>query len=85
MRGDKKGISNIVVSLLMIVLVMVAMGIIFFVVRDVVESGEGKINLGTRCLEVDVRATKLTCTTPGVCDVTVERRAGGDGHFSSQP
>ena len=78
MRDDKKGISIVVVSLIMVIIVLGAVSIVWLIVNDIVGGSSEQINLGTKCLEVDVKATKLDCTTPGVCDVTIERNPGGD-------
>jgi flagellin-like protein len=75
---NKRGISGVVVALILVLLALVAAGIIWAVVRNVTESGTGEIDLGTKCLEIDVRATKAACTEAGTCNVTVTRSAGGD-------
>jgi len=77
MREYKRGLSTVVVSLIMIIIVLGAVTVIWFVVRDIVGSGAEQVSLGTRCLEVDVKSTKLECTGD-VCSVTVERGPGGD-------
>jgi hypothetical protein len=80
MNDNKRGISTIVVSLMMIVLVLVAVAVVWFTVRNILEGETEQINLGTNCLEVDVRATKLICSgvNNDVCSVTVTRNPGGD-------
>jgi len=76
MIEHKRGLSTVVVSLIMIVIVLGAVTVIWVVVRDLVGEGAGQVNLGARCLEADIRATKLECTAD-VCAVTVERNPGG--------
>ncbi len=75
---NKRGISGIVVALILVLLALVAAGIIWAVIRNVTESGTGEIDLGTKCLETDLRATKASCTEAGNCNVTVTRSAGGE-------
>tara|TARA_Y100000296_G_scaffold24614_1_gene29040 strand:+ start:4631 stop:5068 length:438 start_codon:yes stop_codon:yes gene_type:complete len=77
---NKRGLSTIVVSLMMIVLVLVAVAIIWTVITNILEGGTEQVNLGTKCLEVDVRATNLICSGANndVCSVTVTRNPGGD-------
>lgn len=75
---NKKGLSAVVVTLIMILLGIVVAGIIWVVVRNVAQGGTEEIGLGAKCLEVDVVATKAECTQAGSCNVTVERNAGGD-------
>ena len=80
MRKDKRGISTIVVSLIMIALVLVAVAVVWFTVRNILEGGTEQVNLGTNCLEVDVRETNLICSgvNNDVCSVTVTRNPGGN-------
>lgn len=77
---DAKGLSNVIVTLILIVLVLVAVGIIWAAIQGNIESGTEQIGVSAKCLEVDVQATKLVCggANNGVCNVTVTRSAGGD-------
>ena len=77
MREYKRGLSTVVVSLIMIIIVLGAVTVIWFIVRDIIGEGAEQVSLGSRCLETDVRATKLECTGD-VCSVTVKRNPGGD-------
>lgn len=76
----KRGMSDIVVAMIMIVLVLVAVGIIWASLRGTIESGAEQIDLSTKCLEVNVVATALACdgVNNEICDVTFQREAGGD-------
>lgn len=79
MVKNKKGLSIVVTTLIIILLVLVAIGIVWLVVRNVVEQGTGQIDVSTRCLEIDVRATAVSCVgDPAVCNVTLTRKSGGD-------
>ncbi len=81
---DRKGISAIIVTLLMIVLSLVAVGAVWVVVNNVLGSGTAQISSGTKCLDVDIRATSLVeiVTTPtdveGDYDLTLSRTAKGE-------
>lgn len=76
----KKGMSDIVVAMIMIVLVLVAVGIIWTTLRNTIESGAEQIDFSTKCLDVDIRATNLECggVNNDICNVTLSRSAGGD-------
>ena len=81
---NKKGLSAIIITLIMIVLSLVAVGIIWVIVNNVLTQGTEDIGSGSRCLDVSVRATKLIeeavvspATTP-VYTLTVSRDAKGD-------
>jgi len=75
---NTRGLSAVVTTLIIILLVLVAIGIIWVVIRNVVEKGTENIDVSVKCLEVDVRATAADCTTPTACTYTLERKAGGD-------
>src|SRR3990167_792910 len=53
---DKRGLDAVVTTLLIILLVLVAVGIIWVVVRNVVQQGSEQIDINARCLSVDLQA-----------------------------
>jgi len=73
MIQNKKGLSAIITTLLVVLLVLVAVGIVWVVVRNVVTSGTEGVELGAKCLNVDVSATAVNCNNPAACVVTLER------------
>ena len=76
---DKKGISAIIVTLLMIVLSLVAVGAVWVVVQNVLSSGTSQIDYGTKCLDIDVRATTIKdTTTPAAIPANTEWGANYD-------
>ncbi|MEK6917745.1 MAG: hypothetical protein AABW51_02245 [Nanoarchaeota archaeon] len=80
MLYNKKGLSTIVTTLIIILLVLVAIGIIWVVIRGVIEQGTSQIDINTRCINTDVRATAVSCTGPlnQSCTLDVTRKAGTD-------
>ena len=78
LKTQKKGLSAVVTTLLIILLVLVAVGIIWVVVRNVVQEGAEQIDVSARCTAVDLRAVGVVETSAGVYDITLQRRAGGD-------
>lgn len=75
---DKKGLSAIIVTLILILLAIVAVGVVWVVVSNVLESGEGRVNLGSACLEIDVEPTVATNSSNAIYSITMIRSAGGD-------
>ena len=77
---DSRGISNIIATLIMIVLVLIAIGIIWVSVSNPIESGTEQIEIGSKCLELKIYLTKLECggADNDVCNVTITRDSGGD-------
>lgn len=75
---NRKGLSAVVTTLIIILLVLVAVGIIWVVVRNLVESGAEQIDVSTKCIAVDVRAVSVNEASPGNYTVTLNRKSGGE-------
>ncbi len=74
---NKRGMSTIVITIIMIVLVLAAISVVWFIVTGILEEGASDVSLGTKCLDINLVATKMICTDTD-CDVTVNRKAGGE-------
>ena len=77
MRNNTRGLSEVVSTLIIILLVLVAIGIVWLVVSNVLESGAQQTDISAKCLAVDVKATAVNCAA-GTCAVTYKRSSGGD-------
>ena len=75
--NSKKGLSTVVTTLIIILLVLVAIGIVWVVIRGIVESGTEQIDIHVRCIETDVKASAVDCSNPAQCDVTLTRKGQG--------
>ena len=77
---NKRGLSAIVATLIIILLVLVAVGIIWVVVRNVVQGGSEQVELSTKCIAVDLRAVSVTGVVgeDGNYSVSLKRNAGGE-------
>ncbi len=80
MVNNKKALSTVVTTLIIILLVLVAIGIIWAVISNVVTQGAGNIDYSVKCLQVDVKVTAANCTNYGTtgCTLTLSRSNGGD-------
>lgn len=76
----KKGLSAVITTLIIILLVLVAVGIIWVVVRNLLEEGAEQIDISSKCLAVDISAVSITDVAgeAGNYSVTLKRSAGGD-------
>ncbi len=63
MMENKQGMSAVVTTLIIILLVIVALGIIWVVVKNVIQGGVEQVDLSTKCREVEVQAVALSNTT----------------------
>lgn len=75
---DKRGLSTIVVTLIIVLLAIVATGIIWVVVRGIIDVGVGQVNINAKCVDIEVKATKLVSTDTTTYDVTLQREASRD-------
>lgn len=56
----KRGLSEIVATLIVILLVIIAIGIIWTVVRNLIQSGSEQIDLASKCSNLDINAINVT-------------------------
>lgn len=77
---NKRGLSAIVATLIIILLVLVAVGIIWVVVRNLIQEGAEQVDISTKCMAVDVRAVSVApiAGEAGNYSVTLRRTAGGE-------
>lgn len=82
MINNKKGLSTVVTTLIIILLVFIAVGIIWVVIRNVIQGGTENIDWNSKCLEVSVKSSNLNCADAADgtvdCAVKLDREAGGD-------
>ncbi|MFH1608311.1 MAG: hypothetical protein ABIA78_04225 [archaeon] len=79
MKLNKRGLSGIVTTLIIIVLVFAAITLFWGALGPVLRGSADEIASGTQCLDIDVRVTSAACTTaPDQCVVTYTRSSGGD-------
>jgi hypothetical protein len=75
---NKQGLSAVITTLIIILLVIVAVGIVWVVVKGTIDESVGGIASGTKCLANTVEATRLITVGTGIYDVVVERVSGNE-------
>ena len=70
---NKRGLSTIIVTVILIGLSLAAVVIVWVVVSNLLNSGANSINTQSTCLGITVAATYANCTDGGNCTVTLER------------
>ena len=78
MLRNTKGLSAVVGTILIILLVIVAVGIIWAVASGLFKGGGAQLELGVKCNAVDLDAVASCNATSGNCTVTLNRGAGGE-------
>jgi len=75
---NQKGLSAIVSTLIIILLVLVAAGVIWVIVRSLVQEGAEGIELGRLTLDLEIKAAQIE---NGDVTVVVVRRNPGEGNY----
>jgi len=77
---NKSGLSTIIVTLLIILISLVAVGIVWAVVNNLVKGGSEGVEISAKCLNTLVEPTKVNCSngvTNIICDAQL-MRTGND-------
>ena len=77
---NNKGLSTVVTTLIIILLVLVAIGIVWVVIINVIEEGTADIETSTKCLSVDLKANAVACNVSETwnCTVSLYKKSGDD-------
>ena len=79
MKRDEKGLSTIVSTLIIILLVFVAVGMLWVVVRNFIQGGSNTIDLTSKCVDITVSPISVTYNaslSASLYNVTVLRNGG---------
>jgi len=71
----KRGLSGVIVALILVLLALVAVGILWFVIKNIIESGTEKITLGSFFLDLQIQKVKIERDQ---IKVTVKRGSGAE-------
>ncbi len=75
---NNKGISTILVTIIMIALVLAAVTIVWIVFSNLIESEQQDIFIAEKCLGLDLQITKAVEINAGEYNVTLTRGSGND-------
>jgi len=77
MINNKKGISGIITTIIIIGIALIAIGILMFVFSGILTRGTESIQFSEKCLDVNLQPTSVNCTGTA-CTVKIKRSAGGE-------
>ena len=77
MIQNKRAMSTIVTTVIMVALVLIAVGVVWAVINNVINQGTQDIDLRSDCLKITVESASPTSCTGSDCTVYLERKAGG--------
>ena len=75
MLNNKKGISAIVMTIIMVGLVLVAVGIVWTVVLNIIEGQSESLDYNQDCLGINFEISDLSCNFEN-CTFVIERKTG---------
>jgi hypothetical protein len=78
---NKRGLSDIVITLIIVLLSMVAIGLVWFVVNNLLQSGTEGVETSAKCLNTNIGVKVAVCTngtTNQTCNVTLSRTGTED-------
>jgi len=75
-----RGISVVIGTLIAVLLVIIAVSIVWVVIRNVIEKNSNDVSSLAVCIGVNLKITSVEACPSGStsCDATVTRRSGGD-------
>lgn len=73
---DKKGVSDIVITVIMVVLVLAAITVVWAVVNNLVLKGAESAEFSQKCIDNVVKATSASCVGT-TCTVNLQRTGTG--------
>ena len=78
---NKKGLSAVIVSMMLVLLAIVSVGVVFVVVNNAVGDAQNEVESRQGCLGLSVVPINANCdkhaNNTGYCDVSYQRKAGG--------
>jgi flagellin-like protein len=73
MMRNKKGVSDIIVTVILIVIALVAVGVVWAVVQGIVKGQSSNAQSATTCLSLGAEITKVTKMADGSFEIVVKR------------
>jgi flagellin-like protein len=74
---EKKGLSGIITTLILIAIALVAVGVVWYTINKVILEQTENIVLSEKCLKVNLEIIKADCNS-GDCEILIKRTSGGD-------
>ena len=78
MLKDKRGLSAIVLTIIMVGLVLVAVGIVWAVILNILEGQSESLDVSQKCVGIIIKPTGIDCDGTE-CQVVLERGLGSTG------
>lgn len=77
--NNKRGISAVIITLILVLLAIVIATVAWVVVNNIVQTESERVNIGTRCLAISIDTIGVTNTSmTAEYNVILKRSSGGD-------
>ena len=70
--------SVIVTTVIIVALALIAIGVVWVVINNLVSEGAEDVSLNSKCLDVSLTVSSVNCTDPAACKVGLSRGAAGE-------
>ena len=74
---NKRGLSAVVTNMIIIFLVVVAIGLVWTLVRGLLDKSTNEFGSELDCVDIKINAINVGCSDEGICSLTLKRNAGG--------
>jgi len=75
---NNKALSQVVTTVVFVSLALIAIGIVWAVINNVVQESVEDVDINAKCLDVGFVIDSAECTEGVSCDITITRGPGGD-------
>lgn len=74
LKKERKGVSDIVITLIVVLISLAAIGIVGVVINNIIKGNVKNVEFAGKCLNINIESTKATCQGgPQFCDITLSR------------
>lgn len=73
---NKRGLSTIVVTLIILVITLVSVGILYAIYNNIISQNKGQVDLQSKCISASARVVKAEASNPNKFKVTFQRDLG---------
>jgi flagellin-like protein len=75
---NKKAMSEIVTTVIMVVLALVAVAVIWQIINNLISDKGAQVGITQKCLDVKLNVESVSDCTADGCTIAIKRSAGGD-------
>lgn len=70
---NKRGLSTIVVTLIILVITLVSVGILYAIYTNILNQNKGQVDIQSKCLNAPINVVSATCVAGPTCTIYLEK------------